>query len=850
MSGEEQRTPVPAWASSRAAPALVVAVAIIDLLAVLLVGSSVEQSRLHQHERATAATQNLAAALEQYLGGIFEKVELTLLTVADEYARESAAGRLDAPVFDDFLARQRGRIPQVHALEVFDANGVLAHGRDAPPGVISDISDREYFRRLRDDPGLGVLVSSPLVGRLTARPQLVMARALRRADGGFAGVAVASVLLEDLAHALEGYDVGARGVIVLRDPDLGVVVRRQSSGAPIALGDRTVSPELLALLRDGHRAATYSGVAVDGVERTFTFRRMARTGHLVIVGLACDDYLAGWRRSTLLATAVLAAFGLLTAAAAWLTLRAWRRHQAAVQDLAEQETRFRLLAESATDVIWMVDAARRLTYVSPAVQRLAGWTPEEACRVRWPRLLSRPSIERIRSALARLGAVAPHAQPFADALIEHEVVAKDGRRVHAESRFSLLWSADGQVLGAIGVTRDVTERREMQARVQVAERMASLGTMAAGVAHEVNNPLTYVYGNVAFALERLRSVDVARGRQGPVDEALQALREALAGADRVRHIVRDLKAFSRAEDGRLEPVDVGQVIEGCLKMTATLTGDRAQVSVRLGPVPRVLASEARIGQVMLNLIVNAAHAIPEGDPDANRIEVSTALAADGRVEVVVTDTGTGIAPEVLPRIFDPFFTTKGVGEGTGLGLSICHGIVKGLDGEIDVETAVGRGSRFRVLLPPAPEGAVAAPAEAPIAPAAPPRRRVLVLDDDPLVARAIGRTLSRDCAVDVSTDPVQALRRVHSGERWDVILCDLMMPELAGMDVHASIQEIDPGQAARIVFMTGGAFTTRAREFLERVPNARLEKPLDPATLARVLEAGGRGAPGDGTAGR
>ncbi|GAO04592.1 ATP-binding protein [Anaeromyxobacter sp. PSR-1] len=846
MSDGEQRSSVPAWSSPRAARALAVAVAIIDLLAVLLVGSSVEASRQHHRERATAATQNLAAALEQYLAGVFEKVELTLLTVADEYARESAEGRVDGPVFDDFLARQRGRIPQLHSLETFDADGKLAHGRDAPPGSVIDISDRDYFRRLRAEPGLGVIVSRPLVGRLTARPLLVLARALRRADGSFAGVAVASVLLEDLGSAFEGYDVGARGVIVLRDPELGLVVRRQTSGAPIALGDRTVSPELQALLRDGHRSATYSGVAVDGIERTFTFRRMARTGHLVIVGLAFDDYLAGWRRSTLLATAVLAAFGLLTAAAAWLTLRAWRRHQAAVQDLAEQETRFRLLAESATDVIWMVDASRRLTYVSPAVQRLAGWTPEEACRLRWPRLLSVPSIERIRSALARLGAVAPHAQPFADALIEHEVVAKDGRRVQAESRFSLLWSADGQVLGAIGVTRDVTERREMQARVHVAERMASLGTMAAGVAHEVNNPLTYVYGNVAFALERLGSLD-ARGRQAPLGEALQALREALAGADRVRHIVRDLKAFSRAENDRLEPVDVVRVIEGCLKMTGTLTRERAQVILRLGPVPRVLASEARIGQVMLNLVVNAAHAIPEGDPGANRIEVSTALAADGRVEVAVADTGTGIAPDVLPRIFDPFFTTKGVGEGTGLGLSICHGIVKALGGEIDVETAVGRGSRFRVLLPPAPAGAAIGRAEASAEPAGPPRRRVLVLDDDPLVARAIGRTLSRDCAVDVSTDPAQALRRLHSGERWDVILCDLMMPELAGMDVHASVQELDPGQAARIVFMTGGAFTARAREFLERVPNARVEKPLDPATLAQVLEAGSRGTPGDGT---
>jgi CheY-like chemotaxis protein len=209
--------------------------------------------------------------------------------------------------------------------------------------------------------------------------------------------------------------------------------------------------------------------------------------------------------------------------------------------------------------------------------------------------------------------------------------------------------------------------------------------------------------------------------------------------------------------------------------------------------------------------------------------------------VEITDTGGGIAPEVLPRIFDPFFTTKPVGVGTGLGLSICHGIVSGLGGEIQVDSVPRRGSTFRVLLPAAsPAQRAASPAPSPGA--APERRgRILVVDDEPLVGRAVTRILSQHEVVH-RTSARAALADVAEGaERFDLVLCDLMMPEMTGMDLHARLRALAPALADRTIFLTGGAFTGGAREFLDRVPNARIEKPFDPETLrglvARALEA-------------
>jgi CheY-like chemotaxis protein len=395
------------------------------------------------------------------------------------------------------------------------------------------------------------------------------------------------------------------------------------------------------------------------------------------------------------------------------------------------------------------------------------------------------------------------------------------------------------------------ESKRREAQLLVTDRMASMGMLAAAVVHELNNPLGYTIANVIFALEELRALEadlvaddgdeatemaarlaLARSRVGTI---VDALREAREGGDRARLIVRDLRTFSRSDDEQRTALDVRRILESAINMAYSEIRHRAQLVKDYGPIPFVDGNEARLGQVFLNLLINAAQSIQEGDVEHHCIRVVTRANARGNCVVEVSDTGQGITPENLNRIFDPFFTTKQK-SGTGLGLSICQNIITAMGGEITVESGIGSGSTFRVTLPRGVEESAAVPAAHPRSTGPPlPRRRILVIDDEPMMARAVQRLLDGEHDVVVSSDPRGAVEQIRAGERFDAVLCDLMMPSMSGMEVHEAIEKVEPEQARRMVFMTGGAFTPRAMRFLESVDNPRIEKPLEHAALRAIL---------------
>jgi signal transduction histidine kinase/CheY-like chemotaxis protein len=402
-----------------------------------------------------------------------------------------------------------------------------------------------------------------------------------------------------------------------------------------------------------------------------------------------------------------------------------------------------------------------------------------------------------------------------------------------ETHLAPMRDGAGEIVGTISVSIDVTDRQRMQGQLARAERLASLGMLAAGVAHEVNNPLTFVLGNLEL-IER----DVAAMRgTAPADmvESLeQRLRDARMGAERVRAIVRDLGAFSRVDERPLHPVDVCAALEASLAMAHNEIRHRARLVRDFAPVGRVIADEGRLTQVFVNLLLNAAHAIPEGETDRHEIRVVT-RAGPGVVEVEVHDTGAGIARDVLPRIFDPFFTTKAIGEGTGLGLAVCHAIVTALGGRIELESTPGQGTAARVVLPEASGTHEPRKDAVREAPATGRRGSVLVIDDEPLIVKMLAAVLGGEHDVTCETRAEAALARLRAGERFDAIVCDLMMPQMTGMDLYETVHELAPEQAEAMVFLSGGAFTARARAFLERVADAALEKPVDSGVLkARV----------------
>src|SRR6266540_2527143 len=387
----------------------------------------------------------------------------------------------------------------------------------------------------------------------------------------------------------------------------------------------------------------------------------------------------------------------------------------AQEALRASEAKFRAAFEFATLGILLVDAEGRLVETNRALRRM----------------LDRGEDELRELTFAEVHAVAD--RPSAVAILRQ--MREDGAPLEVIVRASALRDAAGAFRFALAVVEDVTEKKRLEAQLALADRMASVGTLAAGVAHEINNPLAFILANLEFAVAELRAAAVD-------PEVVRALAEARDGGLRVREIVRDLKAFSRAdtEEGH-ETLDLRRVLQSALGLAQNEIRHRARLEVEVGDIPHVTGSEHRIGQVFLNLLINAAQAVPDGRAAENLVRAVTATAPDGRALVEISDSGSGIAADVLPHIFDPFFTTKPVGVGTGLGLSICHGIVSGLGGEIQVDSRLGRGSTFRVLLPPArPAKQAERPPETPAAVRA-PRGRILVVDDEALVGRAVKRIL-------------------------------------------------------------------------------------------------------------
>ena len=400
------------------------------------------------------------------------------------------------------------------------------------------------------------------------------------------------------------------------------------------------------------------------------------------------------------------------------------------------------------------------------------------------------------------------------------------------------------------------EVQVLSARLEAAEHLASLGRLAAGVGHEINNPLAFASANLTLSLEKLRRLlaqpDPTPGERRDdvreaVDDVAGMLEESEIGLERIRQTVINLQRLSRKPSK--QPVAVDVDVEALIDQSVSIAWHqimhRAQLVRDYGRVPSVRGDAVALGQVFLNLLVNAAQAIAEGSAEGNRITVST-RASDGHVVVEMRDTGDGIAAADLPHVFEPFFTTKPVGNGTGLGLSISRQTVFDHGGSIEIgseratrdTTSATRGTVVRVLLPVSGSTFAVASRPAP-RPAGQPRRgRVLVIDDEPMIGRVVKQALGEEHDVMVfvrAEDALAALER--GGAPFDLILCDLTMPDTGGPELLEIVRQRWPAMAPRIVFMTGGAFTARLQAFVDARPREILTKPFDLEELRRLVRA-------------
>ena len=402
-------------------------------------------------------------------------------------------------------------------------------------------------------------------------------------------------------------------------------------------------------------------------------------------------------------------------------------------------------------------------------------------------------------------------------------IRQDGRRLRTlvATVGALPPSQGGLCLFFDADTEDAAAGRELS------DRMVSLGQLAAGIAHEINNPLAYAMGNLSFAIEHLQGLSDSTPELLTV---LAALRDALEGAERVRRTVRDLKMFARPESDRQGPVDVERALRAAISMANMEIRHRARLALDFDVVPPAQSSESHLAHVLLNLLLNATHALGDSDAQKNEIRVTGGGFADrprhGGNQMFRAEHDHG------PPTLD--FPMSRLRESTDLGLALCHRLVK--DWGAIGRRARRQGTHFQIMLLPAREVPDS------LVPASPPRgsrqrARVLVVDDEPRIGSAIARILDPAHEVTAVYTARDAILRLERGEQYDVILCDILMPQMSGYDLYRSLEQIAPQFVSRIVFMTGGPFSTRGAGFLDSVPNARLEKPFSPEALRTLCSA-------------
>ena len=529
-------------------------------------------------------------------------------------------------------------------------------------------------------------------------------------------------------------------------------------------------------------------------------------------------------------------------------------HEAAqrLSRIHELEEQHRTLLDNAPLIIFRLDPATgELVYLNRHAERLLGVPMSEALAT--PGFLRAAhadpdgaqcfddAVARARQSggeaasdgdLHRAAALSSRPPPY-----EARLLRRNDDAITARGTVYPLLAEGGELVAIEGLLVDVSAEHAARTRLVQNDRLATLGTLAAGVAHEINNPAAFILLGLDMLDRLLKGVGItmdSTAAQGAA-ELLHELRDSIR---RIVDIARDLRLFASppaAEGGRRTIIDVNRTVESALSLTRGQIIERAQLFRRFEEVPPVLMDDGRLAQVVVNLLVNAAQAIPKAYGRDQSITVSTR--SDGRtVEIEVRDTGVGIPPEILARIWQPFFTTKHADLGTGLGLSISREIVERAGGQIRAESPppplegedparASSGARFVISLPAAGLGEMVTPTTSPLPRTLSTRVRVLVVEDEPSLARALGDELGRLHEVTVVSGALDALAAIER-QSFDVILCDLRMPGMSGEALYTRVAQIDPAHARRFIFMTGVGFGADVERFLAAAGRPVLEKPF------------------------
>ena len=530
-----------------------------------------------------------------------------------------------------------------------------------------------------------------------------------------------------------------------------------------------------------------------------------------------------------------------------------QERKAATRALEKSEETYRVLVETSPDAIFMIAVDGTIRKANRSAASMNGFdTPDE--------LIGR-NIHELSGAADTESAVDLDTILDDGSSHQREVVLQrmNKERYWGEVSAATIEGDDDTSNGIILIVRDITERKRLQLSLTETDRMASIGLLSAGVAHEINNPMMYVLNAVESMaeaspdlLELFSFLDSATSRNDAspecafirdkmtaihVEYLMSQLDNAQLGVHRIMDIVKDLRIFSRVKDTEKRPVCINRVVSSAINIAYSEIKYRAELHRELADVPPVLANDGRLSQVFLNLLINAAQAIHGDTPSNNRIVVRTGEEA-GRVIASVSDTGVGIDAVHLSQIFDPFFTTKPSGVGTGLGLAISQNIVTEYGGTIEVTSEAGIGTTFTVSLPAIEtahrtssiDGYIESDQTGVSLP------RVLVVDTDGLIRDTLKRMLEREHEVRGTNNVPEAIQIISSEPEFDTILCDLLMPDLSSLGLYTWLEQNNPLMIDRIIFMTGGSYGQSTKIFLEQKHPRQLEKPFRRDVLKKQID--------------
>ncbi len=823
------------------------------ILSAIVLGAYLLTTSLRQHRSQTQqTTENLSLLVERDVAASLEKVDLLLRDAIDHYVERVVNAHGSPEAMEGFLSRQRERLPQLGVLRIADAAGVSVVGFGGGGGAGLKVDDRDYFRLLRDNPALDRVMSKPLVGRITGKPLVVIARRLPDVRGAFAGVAYAGVDLNYFQQRFAGLRIGDAGSISWRDQDLTLLVRVPTNETLSRPGSTGVSREFSTALASNPREGAYvSGEAGgDGTSRLHAYRFNPDYRFYIDVGVPENHYLQPWQGQRRVILTMLLLFIALSGGALFMMHRYASR-------LGERERILRTLFDTSDGAIFLVDPQGRIVMANERMSAMWGIPMAELIGDEYVALVHPAEREEGRQKMLKLMA---SEIPFVR--LEREYIRRDGSMFWGFLCGRRLLDEQGKFVGLVGLIADIDapkrnaqelENYRQHLEVLVRDRTVQLeqakdaaesanrakSAFLANMSHEIRTPMNAIVG-LAHLLRR----DELAPRQA------DRLDKVLASADHLLSIINDVLDISKIESGKLVLEQASFRVADVVGRVVGLNIDKAAakgVAFRTamdGLPPCMVGDSTRLSQALLNYVGNAIKFTESGS-----IVLRGAVVDEDEhsllVRFEVQDSGIGIPEAVRQRLFRPFeqadnSTTRKYG-GTGLGLVITQRLAELMGGQTGVDSAPGEGStfwmtaRFGKAAPGAAAGDEAGGGQDyPLRHN--PAARILLVEDEPL-NREVASELIREITglpLDMAEDGEQAVARAQAA-RYDLILMDLQMPGIDGLEVTRRIRGMPDYAAIPIIAMTANAFAEDRQRCLAAGMNDHLAKPVDPERLNQIL---------------